>query len=555
MTTQSSSNPRRRIPTIMTLLGMVAFGVLSCTLSRFPHVEPHGWWSGRGPVVPHESFPADCTLCHLGESWNEIREELPWDHSAETGVELVGAHAEAECLRCHNDRGPVAMFAQRGCVGCHEDRHRGQLGSNCESCHGQENWNAKDAIVAHQRTRFPLLGAHAAVDCSRCHPGALAGEFTRADTECISCHRDDLSRATNPDHMAQGWVAGCDRCHMPTTWAGEGFNHATFPLTGRHREADCSACHVAGVFTGTPRDCVDCHLAEYQGAQDPNHVQLGFSTVCNQCHTTLGWDGAQFNHAGIVDGCVQCHLADYQGAGDPDHVGLGFSTSCETCHSTKAWIRASFDHQGIVDGCVQCHLADYQGVSDPDHVGLGFPTACESCHLTSGWTRANFDHTGVVNGCAQCHLPEYQGAQDPDHVGLGFPTTCESCHLTSGWSRASFDHAGITRGCAQCHLADYQGASDPNHIAAGFPTSCETCHITTGWDPATFTHVFPIVTDDHKGFACDDCHLQPSSFQNFSCIHCHDHSQSEMADEHDRVGGYVWASPACVQCHPNGQAR
>ena len=89
----------------------------------------HRWWAALGPVIPHDTFPADCTLCHLGSEWQELVPDFEFDHAAETGVPLTGAHAEARCLRCHNDRGPVDAFVRQGCAGCHEDIHRGTLGT------------------------------------------------------------------------------------------------------------------------------------------------------------------------------------------------------------------------------------------------------------------------------------------------------------------------------------------------------------------------------------------------------------------------------------------
>ena len=67
-------------------------------------VAPQDWNKGRGPVVPHDTFPADCRLCHEGSGWNHIRADFRFDHLKETGVALDGAHQQAECLRCHNDR-------------------------------------------------------------------------------------------------------------------------------------------------------------------------------------------------------------------------------------------------------------------------------------------------------------------------------------------------------------------------------------------------------------------------------------------------------------------
>jgi hypothetical protein len=409
------------------------------------------WWKERGPVVPHDSFPADCSLCHTSDGWRSIRADFAYDHGRETGHPLEGAHARAECLRCHNDRGPVQAFNARGCGGCHVDPHRGELGSTCETCHGEDDWRVPGAIAEHDRTRFPLVGAHAAAACWRCHPGAQAGNFSRADTACLACHAADLARALQPDHAAQGWIDGCERCHVPIAWGGGAFNHSAWPLVGQHLTAACSACHAGGVYAGTPRQCVDCHLADYQGAQSPDHVTLGISTDCADCHTPHGWHGAQFNHSGIVDGCYACHAADYQSA-VPDHVGGGFPTKCEDCHTTSTWQGAQFDHSGIVDGCVNCHLAEYQSAV-PNHVAAGFPTTCEDCHTTDDWDNATFSHSFPITSgkhrnfaCSQCHLQptnfqvfscthcheHRQSKMDDEHQGepgyVWESNACYSCH-------------------------------------------------------------------------------------------------------------------------------
>ena len=202
------------------LLGLLALSclVVACLTQNLGPGPRHGWWDGLGPVIPHDAFPEDCQLCHVGEGWHTLTDDFVFDHEAETGVPLIGAHDRAQCLRCHNDRGPVSAFESRGCLGCHEDFHQGQLGSDCTSCHRQENWLPFGQIELHNRTRFPLVGAHVAAACWRCHEGGEVGIFLPTDTQCLTCHSSDLARAKNPDHVALGWVNRCDRCHQPTHW-------------------------------------------------------------------------------------------------------------------------------------------------------------------------------------------------------------------------------------------------------------------------------------------------------------------------------------------------
>jgi hypothetical protein len=198
-------------------LGM-SIAIAACTIAVPKSAELHRWWTGFGLVVSHEKFPADCKLCHAGASWNELRDDFVFDHAERTGVPLLGAHANAFCLRCHNDRGPVASFRAQGCAGCHPDVHYGQLGRSCVECHDETTWRVPNARVAHIHTRFPLTGAHMQVACHRCHAGAALTNFRPTDPDCESCHYDDAVAVLNPPHAGFGWLANCDRCHMPTGW-------------------------------------------------------------------------------------------------------------------------------------------------------------------------------------------------------------------------------------------------------------------------------------------------------------------------------------------------
>jgi len=333
----------------------LALGLVACTslLSNQKWDE-----AAYGPVIPHDTFPADCSICHESGDWHEIKEDFEFDHEKETGVAFIGAHAEASCLLCHNDRGDVAIFAARGCAGCHEDIHRGTLGRNCDDCHSEQSWRLEDSIARHNRTRFPLVGAHAAAACFTCHTGAQVGNFAGLDASCENCHQADLARATLPDHIGQGLGSDCQRCHVPTTWQSARFAHpSSFPLTGSHSSLDCSICHVDNSFTPLPTDCASCHLADYQQTTDPNHATSGFSTNCTACHNTITWQGAVFNHTFPINSgphsalsCSDCHLS-------PSNQT---QFSCTDCHEHSQSEMAG-DHSEV-DGyiwssssCLQCH--------------------------------------------------------------------------------------------------------------------------------------------------------------------------------------------------------
>jgi len=331
------------------VVAALLLATLSITCGTFRKGAQH-WDDKWGPLVPHDSFPGDCDLCHLPDGWSSIRPDFSFDHEAETGHALEGAHARAACLRCHNDFGPVAMYAERGCVGCHADVHEAQMGRDCLRCHTESSWRATGLVAEHARTRFPLVGRHVAAACVSCHPQSPAGEFRGAPIRCEQCHAADLARAVNPDHQAQGWTTRCERCHTPAAWGASGFTHSFFPLTGAHRTIACSACHTGGVFGPLPRDCYSCHQEDY--ARAPNHAD--FPRQCEQCHSTATWEGARFNHRFPLQGphrvdCAVCH------------VGGNTSTfNCLVCHEHSR-AETDDDHDEVngyryeSSACFQCH--------------------------------------------------------------------------------------------------------------------------------------------------------------------------------------------------------
>ena len=136
----------------LAIVAGLSFVIMACVVQGpEPRAELHRWWAGLGPVLPHESFPADCSLCHVGQEWNTLNRGVRRSTTkVETGFELVGAHERAQCLRCHNDRGPVATFQAKGCIGCHEDVHYGELRlTTARSCHNQRNWWPDPGMVEH----------------------------------------------------------------------------------------------------------------------------------------------------------------------------------------------------------------------------------------------------------------------------------------------------------------------------------------------------------------------------------------------------------------------
>ncbi len=586
-----------------------------------------------GTHSPHGNLNIPCQNCHTANAWRPIRAVPEFDHN-QTRYPLRGMHQSVTCIQCHVK--PVFTNVGLRCQDCHADIHKRQLGANCEQCHTVRGWQVSIQQIQQHNNRFPLTGAHAAVDCDSCHKGAANSKFETMSTDCYSCHAGDYQGTTNPNHVTAKFSITCEGCHGTDNWLNAKFDHNSvgFPLTGGHADPprQCVDCHVNNNYNLSSTACISCHQKDFAGATTPV-PHSGFPTTCEQCHDTVQWSDGKFDHSATgfaLTGahtvpprqcadchvnnnytlnsttCVTCHLKDFQGTTNPNHVAGNFSQTCETCHTTTAWQPASFDHTTVnfpltgahtvpprqcadchvnnnynitTTTCVSCHLTDFQNATNPNHVQGGFAQTCETCHNTTAWQPATFDHsksgfplTGshtvpprqcadchvnnnyniTVTTCISCHQTDYNGATTPvPHAG--FPTTCEQCHDTVLWTDGKFDHSTTgfpltgmhtvppracadchvnnnynlnSTACVTCHLKDYQGTTNPNHASANFPQTCETCHDTTNWTDATFNHNntgFPL-TGLHTvpPRQCTDCHVNNNySLNSTACVTCH----------------------------------
>jgi len=409
---------------------------------------------------PHgENLKINCAACHNADSWDipfdswnfkepsnpEVSKTTGWKKSGgfnhySTNFPLLGQHASVDCKNCHDNL--VFENASTECMSCHTDIHQQTVGSDCTRCHTMDNWLVDNITELHQDNGFPLLGIHAEVSCDACHQSETMLRFDRIGNDCLNCHLKDYNATTDPNHLDAGFSVDCNICHNINAfdWSSENIIHDFFPLTKGHKISNCSVCHTNGSFSNTPSDCFVCHEANYNNAQNPNHVSSNFPTNCADCHTTeIGWRPAEF---------------------------------------------ANHDNFYV--------LKD--------------------------------SHADIANNCTACHTDGFSNT----------PNTCFGCHADN-----------------------YNATSNPNHISAGFPTDCESCHTEKAWQPADFDHkqYFPIFSGKHKNEwnDCVECHTTQGNFAVFSCIDCHQHNNANsLAGEHDEVSGYSFSSPACYNCHPNG---
>jgi len=206
----------------------------------------------------------------------------------------------------------------------------------CEKCHTTDSW--KNVAFAHERTGFPLRGAHAHAGCKVCHTVDFSTALGR---ECSSCHRDAHEGRLG---------ARCSGCHDESSWVSrfgaDAHERTNFPLTGRHAFIACEECHGDARdrgFTRTTPTCYGCHQQDYERTRGlpVDHVAAGFSTACQQCHAPWRFKGATYAvhdvcfditsgpHAAMA--CLACHTA-LTTAVISGQCATG-TADCQRCHS------------------------------------------------------------------------------------------------------------------------------------------------------------------------------------------------------------------------------
>ena len=414
----------------------------------------------------------ECQECHDAKAWKPAPE---FDH-AETNYPLKGKHRKVECKACHpalSDPDGKQAFPPaksdaylkwspldfRACTDCHKDPHQGRFGERCQSCHTVEGWRIVKSVSAerafHEKTRFPLKGAHEDVDCRPCHgpyPGKPAKFKNLPFAACTDCHFDaHLAQLTLPRGQK---APRCDDCHTvdgfsPARYGLEAHAKTTWPLEGAHQVVGCRGCHPA---TASLKDRISAALKKQLKQQQRRELfsfaafDLSLKTDrCDSCHKDV--------HAGQFEApCKSCHAADTFRLERFDHAKTKFTlegkhaeAACGKCHGAEP--NGVVRYRPLPTTCSGCHEDVHAG-----QLSQGKPeTDCARCHAPTGFKPSSFQHAPpftdfLLDGkhqalkCEQCHPAVAAGAKDKTVRYRPLPRACEGCH-------ADF-HEGAFRGFA-----------------------------------------------------------------------------------------------------------
>lgn len=443
---------------------------------RRPKGSDDETWLGLDPScrschadVHQGRLGVDCGECHAATTWNAV---VDFDH-ARTGYVLRGRHATVECVQCHaNGRfgtttrdgatRHLAPIDTAECSACHEDVHRGRFGPTCSRCHVTSDFRAVTATTFdHDRTRYPLRGAHVRVECARCHDEERGGWGAKpAFARCSACHEDAHAGTAS----REGAGVDCAVCHDVRGFSPSTFtvaDHATsrFPLQGRHATTACGSCHVETEVAVAGRARVDLRpVAEactscHDQAHGTQFAATSHEGACDACHDAASWrdvaygprrhaeSGFELTGAHAATSCASCHHVERQGLSEFDPgidrgtapwIFRGVERACGACHADVH--RGRYAPQGEradLGPCTRCHDTRSfrpSSVGIEAHDDFAFPlrgahrvTPCVFCHPSLGGP--------AVLGPASHGLVGERPAPT-DVVLWDVPTSCASCHGT-----------------------------------------------------------------------------------------------------------------------------
>jgi hypothetical protein len=554
--------------------GEVRFGGLdqNCTSC---HENPHRIEMLRG-----------CADCH-GEQ-RPFAELAAFVHTEE--FELDGAHAEPDCVKCHEPGGVHSVEALAGvdpppartCAACHESPHdAGFLAevARREARGSEETWakchsaasggfaavELEPSRAQHEASGFALDPPHDIVACEACHASGLpfAARYPGRDPDdCAACHVDVHGGQFAASELAANGCLGCHDRHafQPIAFGFEEHARCGFELLGSHASVACHDCHLLPadegaprVFRGTVHDCASCHedahggmLAGAEGGCASCHVPTRFRELIVGSFDHGHWTSFELDGAHEAAECEACHAR----SPEPDDLGRTFGRAAELFGS-------SFDGGAA---CAQCHADVHTGAFD----AAGLPAAvgglegCARCHGTTNFRALAveaFDHalwTGFplegVHGATSCESCHRRGAPDADgrafsRVAELYPgpvERCDTCHVDV--HGGAFNAVGLPatiddhEGCARCHSPESwtQAASRFDHSRwTGYELSgaharakCSACHTPTP-EPRTDGRTH----QEAPGTSCVACHQSPHAGQfaksgRTDCSRCHESTAS-----------------------------
>ena len=410
-------------------------------------------WIRRQDDLYRTQLGNDCENCHRPISWTAVT----WNHAAQTGFALNGAHASLRCDQCHKNR--VFAGTPTDCYSCHAglpgrkepgprrrrlpdhvrllpSGERSDLAIRRSSTTRCSRWPAPTPrppapTATRTTTTRPFLRAPA-------RP-AIATDYQNATTPVSHAGSPDDVRAVprllGRDLAAEDAVQPLDVLRP----AGAHAHHGLRQLPQERQLHDRPNQSLYRVPSDRFPECDDagepCRLPD--GLRDvPCLLRRDLAAEDTVQPFRLLRPGRHPRHHGL------CQLPQEQQLHDPCNeplLGLSHDRLPELQEPAPRLRRLPDDLRHVS----QVLGPTWQQGTFLDHstvfplVGAHLTTACANCHKNNNYT------TVPTSPCSACHATDFQNATTPvNHAGL--PTACETCHAFSDatWQlKSTFNHS------------------------------------------------------------------------------------------------------------------
>ncbi|MBN1971390.1 MAG: hypothetical protein JXR48_13580 [Candidatus Delongbacteria bacterium] len=319
--------------------------------------------------VHKNTLSDECLKCHNQKNF-KIADNF--DHTRLAKYELVEAHKDKECSKCHKKEHKFYISDKDvTCLDCHEDRHNNQLSKNCLDCHNQTDWK-NTGKFDHNKLNFKTVNSHKDLKCRECHKWSGSSPdyknvknavFEDKSIDCKFCHENIHNN--NLDLK-------CNTCHNDVKFKNVNYDHKNQKFeAGKHAQTDCNVCHKNHNFN-VSSSCISCHSDYHKGYLNSN---------CSECHDVEEWSILDYKHKFSGFRLNGSHkIAD-----------------CDECHENDITFRTTKPH----NNCYDCHKTDFLKASSKFHVNASFD--CLRCHDEWSFSFSGNHKTNDDIKCSLCH--------------------------------------------------------------------------------------------------------------------------------------------------------
>jgi hypothetical protein len=393
---------------------IVAANCASCHTAHniLPHTDP-------ASSIARGNIARTCTTCHarIEDVHRKVIKGELWEKEA---------HVLPACIDCHQPHRVRKVFYTQG-----------MADADCLKCHQEKGLRAKDGRTLFVDEREHQQSRHAKVACSQCHSGVNVSfrrpcEAITTKVDCGACHTEIAQQYARSRHgklLLDGDqnAPSCKECHG--THGTLGRLQGSSPTFATNVPQLCGRCHREGEkaavrYQGPQHRIVESYTESIHG-KGLLKSGLTVTATCTSCHTAHGVlprtdPASSVNRANVPDTCGRCHHGIQEEFEQSVHHELVGKTDkelpvCNDCHSAHTIRRA--DAEGfkldIMQKCGRCHGEIAKTYFDTYHgkvsqLGYTKTAKCYDCHGAHDIhkiadPRSHLSRQNVVATCQKCH--------------------------------------------------------------------------------------------------------------------------------------------------------